>query len=279
MDAYMSRYRLSLFVFLALVALPGQGHPLRMVVHDFAPFTFADEAGRAQGALVELVKEACRRRAEGCEILYRPSRRARLMLERGWVDAMFPLGVTPERLVKLNFSAPIASTRYGFYCASDTPLQTLSADTLSGMKVGTFGPSFTQYLLEQVNQEVVARTGVGMTLDVQPNADAKGLAKLVYRRYPLYFSNIHSADYHLRQNKLSGVRQLGGVNLKVEYRIGFAKGRVSPDEVSRFNGLLHQLEKEGVASRIRARWQLSEPDLGAPLTSLGALDLLRDDHS
>ncbi|WP_407954249.1 substrate-binding periplasmic protein [Aeromonas schubertii] len=275
----MSRYRLLLLLSLALLSRPGHGQPLRMVVHDFAPFTFADEAGRAQGALVELVQEACRRRAEGCEILYRPSRRARLMLERGWVDAMFPLGVTPERLQKLDFSTPIASTSYGFYGVADSPLERLTAQSLSGMKVGTFGPSFTQYLLEQINREVVEGTGVGMTIDVQPNADAKGLAKLVYRRYPLYFSNIHCADYHLRRSGLTGVRQLGGLDLKVEYRIGFARERVSTDEVTRFNGILHQLEQEGVASRIRAKWQLAAPDLAAPLAPPGVDKLLRDGRS
>ena len=84
--------------------------PVRIAYADvFPPFTELKD-GKAEGLAVEIIRAAARRAGIEVEFVAVPFEQVQRTLEDGRAEAVFPLTITPERLVLFDFSDPFLVT-------------------------------------------------------------------------------------------------------------------------------------------------------------------------
>jgi polar amino acid transport system substrate-binding protein len=84
--------------------------PVKIAYADvFPPFTELKD-GKAEGLAVEIVRAAAGRAGIEVEFVAVPFEQVQRTLEDGRADAVFPLSITPERLVLFDFSDPFLVT-------------------------------------------------------------------------------------------------------------------------------------------------------------------------
>jgi ABC-type amino acid transport substrate-binding protein len=110
--------------------------PTRIAYPDvFPPFTeFKD--GKSEGLAMDIVRAVAAREAIDVEFVPVPFEQVQRTLEDGRADAVFPLAITPERLLRFDFSDPFLVTGGAFFVrAPNVPPENLGE--LSGKIVVT----------------------------------------------------------------------------------------------------------------------------------------------
>ena len=89
--------------------------PVRIAYADvFPPFTELKD-GKAEGLAVEIVRAAARHAGIEVEFVAVPFEQVQRTLDDGRAEAVFPLTITPERLLLFDFSDPILVTGGAFF--------------------------------------------------------------------------------------------------------------------------------------------------------------------
>lgn len=233
--------------------------PLRLVVQEFAPYSFAGSDYQPAGATVEMVKEACNYWPEGCQITLLPNLRARKQLERGEADGMFPLAWSETRARTLRYSLPLCKASWGIFARGEETDRPLTLAQLGDERIGVTKGSFSETLLRHLDAALRQQGLPPMRLDLNVNDDYASLLKLERQgRYSLYFSNIDVALHRLNLNGESQIR-LWKKSHEANYYIAFNRERVSEARLNAFNQILSRLEAQGNLLRHRVHWGLSSP--------------------
>ncbi|MCJ8336943.1 MAG: hypothetical protein MJK10_00580 [Pseudomonadales bacterium] len=117
-----------------------------------------------------------------------------------------------------------------------------------------FGPSNTQYYLQQIQGKMIEQGLELIKIDQHSNADGKGLIKLINQRYSLYFVNSELANYRIKNLQLQGIENKGSYK-SLEYHIGFAKAYINKRFIVRFNRAILQLSRRSAFKVIWQKWQ------------------------
>ncbi|OBR40686.1 MULTISPECIES: substrate-binding periplasmic protein [Aeromonas] len=233
--------------------------PLRLVVQEFAPYSFMGSDNQPTGAMVDMVKEACSYWPEGCQITLRPNLRARKELDLGEVDGMFPLAWSDARAKTLSYSVPLCKASWGIFAHVDEIDAPLTLARLGHARIGVTRGSFSETLLRQLDDTLHQQGIPPMQLELNVNDDYANLLKIERQgRYNLYFSNLDVALYRLNLSGASKIR-LWQKSHEANYYIAFNRQRMSEAQLAAFNQILTRLEAQGNLLRHRVHWGLSSP--------------------
>ncbi|WP_428612259.1 substrate-binding periplasmic protein [Shewanella sp.] len=237
---------------------------LNIVYHDFAPFSYQDNQGQAQGILVELTQAVCQQWPGQCDIAIRPYRRAIHLFASGEAKGIF-LGWNRERAETMWFSLPLVQTEYGFYTLKDFPLTQLSQ--VAGKIIGVYGPSNT-YSSLMLQQDKIKRLSLPPLLtDIYPQGDALPMRMLQKRRFDAYYVNKDVGRFYARQIGLNGLHYLSA-DREILYCVAFNKAVTDSETVRQFNHLFVKLLQQGRLDKIYQKYEmqpirLPEEDLAA----------------
>ena len=153
-----------------------------------------------------------------------------------------------------SFFSPAAHTSYSFFALEKSTFQFTKLADLEGQVVGVFGPSNTQFSLENIRREMIAKGLEPIEIDQHSNADGKGLIKVIKERYGLYYVNSELGSYRIKNLQLQGIENKGKYK-SLEYHVGFAKEYVDKSFIVRFNRAVLKLYRRSAFTEIWQKWQ------------------------
>ncbi|QYJ82678.1 substrate-binding periplasmic protein [Shewanella aegiceratis] len=248
--------KLRILLLIMLLQLPlsswAVASDLNIVYHDFAPFSYEDNRGRAQGILVELTQAVCLQWPGRCNISIRPYRRAMHMFSSGEAKGIF-LGWNRERAESMWFSLPLVQTEYGFYTLNDFPITDLSQ--LAGKVIGVYGPSNTYTSLMRQQEKLKRLSLPPLLTDIYPQGDALPVRMLQKRRFDAYYVNKDVGRFYAGQVGLSQLHYLSAERA-ILYCVAFNKAFTDSETVRQFNHLFLRLLQEGRLDKIYQKYQM-----------------------
>lgn len=82
-------------------------------VQEFPPYVIVKN-GKVSGVLVDVLNEVKKQKKFDFLIGLYPNRRSKVVVKRGEMDAIFPLGWNKQRDSWLYWSIPLVAVKYGF---------------------------------------------------------------------------------------------------------------------------------------------------------------------
>jgi len=242
--------------------------PLKIVCHEFAPFSYQDQHKNITGILVEIARLACQNWPQGCEIELLPNRRAKQQFNQGLAHGHFQ-GWNEERALTTWFSIPLLQTEYGFYSPQTQPITTLNQT--SGMDIGVFGPSNTLTSLMRIDRQQALLGHSPMDIMLSTSGDEQPLKMLQKKRFDAYYVNKEVGAYYAQQIGLHNLHYLPS-GLPIRYYLGFKMKHNEYQTIKEFNHLLVRLYKNHRFDEIFAKWKMTPspvlpaefPDLNIP---------------
>lgn len=215
---------------------------LNIVTENFPPFQTLKN-GTMTGPMLDYVKEACALAVLDCTITMMPWREALEQAETGKADAIFSilLGVK-EREDMFYTSQQVVRTAYSFFVASDSTWRWNGDNKiLEGMTIGTYGPSGTslmaQELLEQTDDTrlVVERTNLTVFNNLVAGVYGPQSAVVVNKDVGLYL---------LSANSIVGPKLAGDLKTAF-FGVGYSRKSLKPELRVRFMSALAVLREGG----------------------------------
>lgn len=223
---------------------------LVFVTQQFPPFNYlerTDDGDRVAGPMAEIASLACQRMGVGCTFRLLPWARAQQEARSGAADGIFVIGRVPEREDWLHFCPPLVRGEYGFFVRMENPLRYTAPRDVAGYRVGVYGPSLTEDILNQLARQV------RMSVDVAPENDA-GFLKLAQGRIDAVFSNKENGLATIALLRIANLRYAGW-HSRVDYTIAFSR-HAAPEAVAAFEAALRELHREGELERCFSRYGL-----------------------
>lgn len=253
----MFRYVLIFLVSLTSLLVNADAKPLKIVCHEFAPFSFRDSNNQITGILVEIARLACKSWEQGCEIELLPNKRAKKAFHSGQANGHF-LGWNEERATSIWFSVPMLETEYGFYSLKQSNLSKINL--LSGKLIGVLAPSNTYQSLLTIdfNQQQLGLEP--MKIIMLNSANQQPLKMLAIGRFDAYFVNRDVGSYYAIQLNISDLDYLSS-NEKTHYYLGFKMQYNNYDTIKSFNHHLATLLHQGVFEPLFKHWHVKTPKL------------------
>lgn len=237
-------------VVLALLCVWGQessAASLSFAAAEFVPFVSVKD-GQPGGPVTDIVRQACREAKIDCSFKVQSWKASKDAITQGKVDGLFVASWERERAEWLNFSLPLLRTEWGYFVpASDT--RTYSGlKSLTGYRVGVFGPSSSSAALERV--------GPVLNLDVELSQDdLANVRRMLAGELDAVYMNRDVALSLLQRNGLEGqVRYVVGDSGR-NYHLAFGK-QADVQVVGQFNRALRQMFKANVVRQMLTRQQL-----------------------
>ena len=238
-------------VVLALAMLAPQARAtekIRFVTLEFAPFIYGEDE-KVAGPGRDLIEAVCAAAKIECSYDIFPWRRAQELLKAGKADGMMVIGRNPKREEWIRFSPPHFRTEYGFFVASNDPMDFGDVAQLQGLKVGVFAPSNTATQLLGIRDEMLARGLTPIEIDERPD-DASGFKKLAAGRIDAVYSNRDRGRQIIGEEGLAeGVRYAGG-HQGILYYAGFVRDFEDQALLDRFDTAWRRLFLDGAAQKI-----------------------------
>ncbi|NMH64956.1 substrate-binding periplasmic protein [Shewanella salipaludis] len=228
-------------------------YKLHIVFHEFAPFSFVDDQGKATGALVEIAQRVCQDWPDKCEISLRPNRRAKQLFFTGEMQATF-LGWSQERASSMWFSLPMVETEYGFYSLKNNPFipEQATADTV----VGVFSPSNTHGSLQKIERQRQQQGMARLRVELYPQANEAPLRMLQKGRFDAYYVNKDVGAYYAKRLGLTALDYTPG-ETHVRYCLAFEMHHTPFESVKAFNRLFQELLSQGRLDAIYRKWHMT----------------------
>lgn len=217
------------------------------VAEPFPPFSYMAD-NHVAGPNADVLRAVCARMAVSCRIELMRWQRAYALAEVGERDGIILLAQTPERDRHFYFSPPVVSTGYALFVLEDNGLLVSPGrlEELKGHRVVAYGPSNTYRTLK----EIAAKVGGLEIFSTGQNESALRMVRLGrFGRLGAALVNRDVGQYLIHKHHLSGLRVAGFVTT-VDYRFGFSRKAVSPDQVQAFSTMLKSLYAEGEVARI-----------------------------
>ena len=221
---------------------------LYFVTQLFPPFITQDAGGQLDGALVAILREACRRASWNCRVQAMVWKRALLTVGQGGADGLVLAQDAPERRAVMELSKPVLASSYGLYVQSGSALRYRQPGDLAGKTMAVYGPSLSQTNSERLVQGV---SGVSLSVELDPETVLRKLAAGRYGANAVAFSNDDVARYWIKRDGLANVRKLAEVK-QLTYLYGFTRSRVKPGMLETFNRVLDDMCRDGSLARLTA---------------------------
>ncbi|ABV38826.1 extracellular solute-binding protein, family 3 [Shewanella sediminis HAW-EB3] len=257
-----------ILLFTCLISGYLAAQPLKIVCHEFAPFSYQDQQQNITGILVEIARLACQDWPQGCEIELLPNKRAKQQFNQGLAHGHFQ-GWNEERALTTWFSIPLLQTEYGFYSPLAQPLTDLKQT--SGKNIGAFGPSNTLTSLINIDRQQVRLGLPPMEIILSSSGDEQPLKMLHKRRFDAYYVNKEVGAYYAKHLGLNDLYYLSS-GQPIHYFIGFKMKHNEYETIKAFNHLLVKLYQNHRFDEIFAKWKMIPspllptefPDLNVP---------------
>lgn len=243
-------YLILLFTCLISGCLAAQ--PLKIVCHEFAPFSYRDSKENITGILVEIARLACQDWPQGCELELLPNKRAKQQFNQGLAHGHF-LGWNQERALTTWFSIPLLQTEYGFYSLQAQPLTNINQT--AGTAIGVFAPSNTYASLVKIDKQQQRLGHSPMEFILSSSGDEQPLKMLQKRRFDAYFVNKEVGAYYSKQIGLHDLHYLSS-GLPTRYYLGFKMKHNDYETIKAFNHLLIKLYQNHRFDKIFAKWKM-----------------------
>lgn len=232
----------SIALLLTSLAAP-QAYAVNFVTFDFAPYSEANDTGRATGPFVLLIHRICAEMGEKCPIRLLPNRRAKIQLEHNQADAIFPIGWNEERVEDYYFSIPIVTVEYGLFVPDSNQTQIASIAQLEGDRIAVFSPSNTYSSLVKLQEQLKAKGLKPFKIVKRTDANGQIVQMLERKRFDAYYSNKLVAESRATQFGVTGIRYAWG-HKHTYYFVGFMRKSVTTEFVHKFNQTALRLCKE-----------------------------------
>lgn len=229
-----------------------QATPLRLIFHDFAPFSYQDKQHQKYGILVEIASRVCQELSEQCEIEIKPNRRAKQMLVTGKANGIF-LAWNPERAKTMMFSIPMVETEYGFYSMPNLKINRI--EEIAGQNIGVYGPSNTETSLLKQQQKLLDKGLKPLKIEAYPQGDEYPLRMLSKQRFTAYYSNKDVGAYYAQKINLKNLNYLKAEE-HTYYCIAFEMAYTKREVVARFNHVLQNLLEQKKLDDIYQKWNM-----------------------
>lgn len=246
-----------LLIALASLLFEANAQPLKIVCHEFAPFSYLDANKQVTGILVEIVKQACSSWEPDCEIELLPNRRAKQFFHSGLAKGHF-LGWNSERAKTIWFSVPLLETEYGFYSLKNKNISKINQ--LSNKVIGVFAPSNTYQSLLNIDKKQQQSGQQPMKIVKFTSANQQPLKMLAIERFDAYFVNRDVGAYYANQLNLSDLRYLSSKD-RIHYYLGFKMQYNDYDTIKSFNHHLDKLLRQGKFDGLFEQWKIQAPTL------------------
>ncbi len=227
--------------------------PLKIVCHEFAPFSYQDTHKNITGILVEIARLACQDWPQGCELELLPNKRAKQQFNQGLASGHF-LGWNQERALTTWFSVPLLQTEYGFYSLPTQPLTAINQT--SGMDIGVFAPSNTHTSLIKIDKQQQYLGYLPMNIIQSNSGDDQPLKMLDKKRFEAYFVNKNVGAYYAKQIGLHDLHYLSS-GLPTRYYLGFKMKHNDYKTIKAFNHLLVRLYRAHRFDALFAKWGMT----------------------
>lgn len=237
-------------LFFSAASLPA---PLKIVCHEFAPFSFIDDKSRTTGVLVEMIRIACKEWPEGCEIDLLPNRRAKQLFHSGKANGHF-LGWNPQRAQEMWFSLPLIDTEYGFYTLPESRLS--QVEQAAGKTIAVFMPSNTYYALKTLEHTLTSQGLAPLQIRPYTAGNNQPLKMLIRKRFDAYYVNKAVGAYYAQQLGYKDLAYLSASET-IRYFLAFKKESNDKNQIKQFNQLLFKLKREGRFDGLYQKWNVS----------------------
>lgn len=228
--------------------------PLKIVCHEFAPFSFQANK-QTTGILVEIAQLACRSWKDGCEIELLPNRRAKLDFYHGLANGHF-MGWNQLRAESIWFSIPLLQTEYGFYSLKNNKISQI--EQLTEKYVGVFAPSNTYESLLVINKKLEEMGLSPMNIIQLASANEQAMKMLAMDRFHAYFVNRHVGAYYANQLDIQNLHYLSSGET-IHYYLGFNMQYNDYDTIKSFNHHLDSLYRQGTFDSLLNHWNMQAP--------------------
>ncbi|MGC0150902.1 substrate-binding periplasmic protein [Chromobacterium vaccinii] len=250
MSVRRTGFRLWAALLLACAGAPADAaaRDLYFVTQLFPPFITEGAGGKLDGAMIVILREACRRADWNCTVQAMVWKRALLTISQGGADGLVLAQDAPERRAVMELSKPVLASSYGLYAKSGSALRYRGPSDLAGRTVAVYGPS-----LSQANSERLIQGVPGVRLAVEPDPETV-LRKMAAGRYggeAVAFSNDDVARYWMRRDGLANLNKLAEVR-QLTYLYGFTRSRVRTGMLETFNRALDDMCRDGSLKRLAA---------------------------
>ncbi len=252
----MLRYSL-LLITLTTLLFQANAEPLKIVCHEFAPFSYQDSNMRTTGILVEIAREACSSWEQGCEIELLPNKRAKQAFNSGLAKGHF-LGWNEERAKTIWFSVPLLETEYGFYVLKHSGISKI--DQLSGKTIAVLAPSNTYQSLQSINLHQQQLGNETMSILKFNSANQQPIKMLAIERFDAYFVNRDVGTYYANQLRFTDLNYISS-NRRIHYYLGFTMAFNDYNTIKRFNHHLDTLLHQGAFNKLYQQWNIQPPKL------------------
>lgn len=236
-----------IFIFSATILFAAE---LKFATQEFAPYSFTVN-GVARGAATEIVRETCKEMKIICTFKSLPWKRAQNYTKAGKMQGIFVIAHDQQRSKWLSFTMPIINAEYGFFMRSDKPFEYQQPSSVSGYKVGVYGPSNTANALEKLNYDLNS-----IEIDMTPHDEA-AFKKLSVGRVDFVYSNKDVGVALIKKNRLNNIKY-AGYPREVKYHIAFSTEFTDVTLVKQFNDTLQLLSKQGVIKNILKEYALQD---------------------
>ncbi|RTR37235.1 transporter substrate-binding domain-containing protein [Shewanella canadensis] len=230
--------------------------PLKIVCHEFAPFSFQD-VNQTTGILVEIAQIACRSWEDGCEIELLPNRRAKQTFNHGLANGHF-MGWNEDRAKSIWFSIPLLQTEYGFYSLQNKRIS--KVEQLAEKNVGVLAPSNTYESLLEIDKSLQQLGHLPMNIIQLASANEQPIKMLAMARFNAYFVNRDVGAYYADRLDIQNLHYLSSGKV-IQYHLGFKIQFNKYETIKSFNHHLESLFQQGVFDSLFHSWNMSPPKL------------------
>lgn len=220
----------------------------RIAHHAMLPPFAEVRGGRTVGLVVDIVLAAAKRVGLEASFIGLPMDQLEPALEEGKADAIFPLAVTPQRAVKLDFTDTLLMTGGALFVREGDELPTGLA-ALSGKRVATpaAGP-LVGY---------IAKAAPDVRLMVTQSYEAS-IERLIAGEVEGAALNVQAGAMIARDLFPGRVRGPSAVFLELPFAAAVLKGR-NAGLIEHLNAGLSAIRADGTWQRIQSDWMRSDP--------------------
>lgn len=249
--------RIFLLLLLTITNAIAQPITLRIVTEDFPPFQYIRN-GKIEGPMYDIMQRVCKEASIDCFIEMKPWKEALEAAELGYADVIFSVLLdVDERKEKFELSQPVVDTAYGFFTTVRNKWHFNSVDDLKGLKVGTYGPSGTSIVSEQLFKTF--KSDINRPYLYIESTVPEALQNLIIGKYGkngVIILNRDVGNYQLKLKRVVGLKFAGDIK-HASYGFGFSKKSQHLAEVSRLTTALSRLRQRGIIDSILREYDLS----------------------
>ncbi len=226
--------------------------PFKLVVEDWAPYSFFAQDGKPSGMDIEMIQAIFRKAV--CEVVLLrdiPRKRRHKMFEMGQLDLLYAASDTPERHAIAWYSKPYRQEQISVFSLTTKQDNIKQLDDILQLPGALLAPN-TGWYGEGYARLQARMLAAGRWYGYEDYE--QGVRMLVAGRGE-YLMGDHEALLHTaRQSYGLKLKQIGPVVNLNPVHLMFSKRSVSPADVMAINNAIAVLQADGTLKAIRVRY-------------------------